>query len=118
MQQQVVPIKYVGKKSYKTDNINHTKTVWKEPGDVQPYPLHLAASLLRHPDIWQLGTHTSVAGNAAFADAAGIVTVAPEPEQSAMASTLKNDTSRGPTLAEEAKAGPSAPKSKSARAME
>lgn len=118
MQQQVVPIKYVGRKPYKTDNVNHTKTVWKEPGDVQPYPLHLAASLLRHPDIWRLGMDTPVAGNAAFADAAGVVTVAPEPEKSAMASSVKNDTSTGPTMADEAKAGPSAPKSKNARAME
>jgi len=119
-QQQVVPIVYVGKKDYKTDNVNHTKTVWQKPGDVQPYPLDKAASLLRHTEIWKLGKASDLVG-AAVVDDAGAVSQAGEekPKVETNGDITKNTNEAATeTQADTARQGPTVATSKSARTLE
>jgi hypothetical protein len=119
-QQQVVPIVYIGKKDYKTDNVNHTKTVWQKPGDVQPYPLDKAASLLRHSEVWKLGKASDLVG-AAVVDDAGAVQQAGEtkPRAETNADITKNTNEAATeTQADTAKQGPAVATGKSARTLE
>lgn len=111
--QQMVPIVYIGKKDFKVDNVNHTKTIWQKPGDVQPYPLNLAAALLRFPDVWKLGVAKDLAP-AAVVDRAGAVIAAEQREPT------KADAPRiGPTMAQAVRQGPEAEApSSSARTLE
>jgi hypothetical protein len=80
-EQQMVPIVYIGHKDYKTDNVNHTKTVWNKPGDVQPYPLNLAAALLRFQDVWKLGKASDLVGAAVVDDLIGVLAAEEQPKQ-------------------------------------
>lgn len=119
-QQQVVPIVYIGKKDFKTDNVNHTKTVWNKTGSVQPYPLDKAASLLRHPDIWKLGKASDLVG-AAVVDDAGAVQQAGEERPRAETNgdiTKNTNEAATETQADTAQQGPTVATGKSARTLE
>lgn len=119
MKQKVVPIEYVGKKDYKTDNVNHTKTIWSKPGDVQPYPLEKAASLLRYPDVWKLGNAKQLADATMIVDDAGaIAQAAPQEKKEATKAAESRDTSTGPTMGEAKIEGPEAAASPSRRSLE
>lgn len=103
----VVPIEYVGKKPYKTDNINHTRTVWKKPGEVQMYPEHLAPALLAHEDVWRRG------------GAKPEVVDAEEPKElTARQAATAREPDRSPSLRDEAKAGPDPARKPGSRALE
>lgn len=56
---EIVPIRYVGAKDIKIDNVNHTNTVWRK-GETVFYPRAHAARLLRFADIWKLGRREDV----------------------------------------------------------
>lgn len=75
-QPRTVPIEYIGKKPFKSDNVNHTRTTWAGHGDTQPYPVDKAASLLRFKDIWRLGKVEKVAAGAQIEDGDGVVVAA------------------------------------------
>ena len=126
LQEQVVPIEYVGSKPYKTDNVNHTKTVWESKGDTQLYPRNLAASLLRYGDVWRLGKAANVkAGEEVLLDSQGAVgqaaAIAAEaqklPETQANASK-EQAGGQANSLQDDAREGPTAAPSKSARSLE
>jgi hypothetical protein len=119
-QQQVVPVIYIGKKDFKTDNVNHTKTVWSKPGDVQPYPLDKAAALLRHPEIWKLGKASDLVG-AVVVDEAGAIQQAGEekPRTETNADITKNTNAAATeTQSDTARQGPTVATGKSARTLE
>jgi len=119
IQQQVVPIVYIGKKPYKTDNINHTKTVWNGTDDVQPYPLDKAAALLRHPDVWKLGKAEQLAGGATVVDGAGAVRQAEQGQPKDKTKSQESfDTDTGATFTDASKEGPAAPTARNARSLE
>lgn len=120
VQQQVVPIVYIGKKDFKVDNVNHTKTVWNKTGDVQPYPLDKAAALLRHTEIWKLGKASDLVG-AAVVDDAGAVSQAGEgkPKVETNGDITKNtNESATETQSDTARQGPTVATGKSARTLE
>lgn len=48
----LVPIKYVGKKDQKTDNVADTGLVWQR-GEIHYVPPLLAQKYKRHPGVWQ-----------------------------------------------------------------
>lgn len=54
LSEQVVPIKYIGLKDEKQDNVNHSGTVWKK-GQTLAYPTKYAKALLVHTSVWRLG---------------------------------------------------------------
>lgn len=83
-----IPIKYVGDKEYKTDNVNHTRTVWRGNGSVQPYPRNLAASLLRHKEIWILGQADELPKSDFIEDASGIIAGGAETSAQPQADTI------------------------------
>jgi hypothetical protein len=62
------PIRYIGKKARKEDNVAHTGTVWNGPGDVQNVPDGAAAKLLVHTDCWVLADGETVADPASAGD--------------------------------------------------
>lgn len=106
----LVPLEYVGKKPYKTDNINHTRTVWKAQGDIQLYPENLAPALESHPDIWRRA--------AGSPPAEAPMREEPEPQLSARQAATKRDTERGPSLHEDSKAGPDPARKPGTRTLE
>ncbi len=53
MPEQVL-IRYIGKKTVKTDNVCGTKTVWNGNGDEQAVDAGHAAKLLRHVDVFEV----------------------------------------------------------------
>jgi hypothetical protein len=49
-----VPVKYIGRKAVKYDNVCSTGLQWT-PGQVIMVPREVAERLLRHPDVWVVG---------------------------------------------------------------
>lgn len=47
----MVPIKYIGTKSRKLDNVAGTDLVWS-PGEIHVVPSILAPKFLKYPDVW------------------------------------------------------------------
>jgi hypothetical protein len=47
----MVPIKYIGTKSRKTDNVAGTDLVWS-PGEIHVVPSILAPKFIKYPDVW------------------------------------------------------------------
>lgn len=46
------PVRYIGPKETKTDNLYGTGAVWHGPGDIQQVPVSAVRKLLSHPRIW------------------------------------------------------------------
>lgn len=49
----MINVRYVGKKSVKSDNVANTGTIWVGFGDVQPVSDAVWGKLSKHPDIWE-----------------------------------------------------------------
>ena len=74
-----VPVRYVGTKETKYDNVCHTRTIWNGEGDEQLVPIAVAAQLARFPRVWEIVRVAEViVGNPQFA-------TDPEHEQSGTA---------------------------------
>lgn len=52
-----VPIRYVGQKRVKRDNVTYSGTLWQGNGDEQMVDVEIAAKLLRHPTVWELAAN-------------------------------------------------------------
>lgn len=59
----MTPIRYIGKKERKEDNVAHTGTVWNGNGDVQNVPDNAVAKLLVHTDSWELAGDAQKSGD-------------------------------------------------------
>jgi hypothetical protein len=54
VEQNMIPVRYIGGKPLKTDNVAHTPTVWHGHGDVQMVEPKTWEKLQAHPNVWQL----------------------------------------------------------------
>lgn len=51
-QEPMVPVKYIGTKDVKTDNVADTGVIWLGHGDVQKVPARAWPRLKLHPEVW------------------------------------------------------------------
>lgn len=59
VQDSMVAVKYVGRKSVKYDTVCHTRTTWT-PGSTRPVGPEVAGKLLAFPDIWIEGNRKEI----------------------------------------------------------